>query len=98
HDAISSVRRGGTVSISGVYAGAADQMPMLQMFDKGMQLRMGQAHVRRWTPEIMPHPADGDELGTVYISTYHPPHDTPQRASEMFQKKQDGAIKVVLQP
>lgn len=98
HDAISSVRRGGTVSISGVYAGAVDPMPMLQMFDKGIQLRMGQAHVRRWTPEIMPLLADGDELGTEEFATHHLPLDEAPRAYEMFQKKQDGAIKVVLQP
>ena len=49
-----AVRRGGPLSISGVYGGAVDPLPMLDLFDKGVQLRMGQAHVRRWVPEILP--------------------------------------------
>ena len=51
---IDTVRRGGTVSISGVYGGLLDPLPMMQLFDKGMQLRMGQAHVKRWIDEILP--------------------------------------------
>ena len=50
HSAIDLVRRGGTISLSGVYGGMADPMPMLTMFDKQIQLRMGQANVWRWVP------------------------------------------------
>ena len=52
--AFECVRRGGTVSILGVYGGAADPMPMVQLFDKQLQLRMGQANVRAWTDDLMP--------------------------------------------
>ena len=48
HAALKAVRRGGTVSISGVYGGEQDPMPLMEMFDRGIQLRMGQCHVRRW--------------------------------------------------
>ena len=52
--AIELVRRGGTISLSGVYGGAADPLNMLQMFDKQLTLRMGQANVRRWIDDILP--------------------------------------------
>jgi threonine dehydrogenase-like Zn-dependent dehydrogenase len=94
-----SVRRGGTVSISGVYGGAVDPMPMLQLFDKGLQLRMGQAHVKRWIDEIMPLVTDEeDPLGTEDFATHHLPLSEAPRAYEVFQKKQDDAFKVIFQP
>jgi threonine dehydrogenase-like Zn-dependent dehydrogenase len=99
YSAISAVRRGGTVSISGVYGGAMDPMPMLEMFDKQVQLRMGQANVRRWTDDILPLLLDdGDPLGTADMCTHRLPLDAAPGAYEMFQKKQDGCIKVVLRP
>jgi len=52
--ALRAVGRGGTVSLSGVYGGEVDPMPMMEMVDRGIQLRMGQAHVKRWIEEIMP--------------------------------------------
>jgi threonine dehydrogenase-like Zn-dependent dehydrogenase len=99
-DAIDTVRRGGTISISGVYGGAMDPMPMMQLFDKGVQLRMGQAHVRRWTGEILPLLEEdaGDPLGTDDLTTHRLPLDEAPHAYSMFQKKEDGAIKVVLEP
>ena len=51
YSAFDIVRRGGTVSLSGVYGGMADPLPMLTLFDKQVQLRMGQANVKRWVPE-----------------------------------------------
>jgi threonine dehydrogenase-like Zn-dependent dehydrogenase len=99
HACIDSVRRGGTVSISGVYGGAMDPMPMMQLFDKQVQLRMGQANVRRWIDEIMPLVADdSDPLGTEDLATHRLPLAEAPRGYEMFQKKEDGAIKVVLEP
>jgi threonine dehydrogenase-like Zn-dependent dehydrogenase len=99
-DAIDSVRRGGTVSISGVYGGQLDPLPMMQIFDKGLQLRMGQAHVRQWTDEILPLLGEdaGDPLGVDDLTTHQLPLDQAPSAYEMFQKKEDGAIKVVLKP
>jgi threonine dehydrogenase-like Zn-dependent dehydrogenase len=97
-NAIRSVRRGGTLSISGVYGGALDPLPMMDLFDKQIQIRMGQANVKRWVDDIMPLLLDGDTLGTEDFATHRLPLDEGPHAYEMFQKKEDGAIKVVLEP
>ncbi|WP_182907245.1 zinc-dependent alcohol dehydrogenase [Microbispora sp. H13382] len=98
-DAIETVRRGGTISISGVYGGMTDPMPMLRMFDKGIALRMGQAHVKRWVDDIMPLlTGDGDPLGVGDLATHRLPLDQAPHGYEIFQKKEDGAIKVLLKP
>ncbi|SFK58252.1 zinc-dependent alcohol dehydrogenase [Streptomyces pini] len=96
--AIDAVRRGGTISIIGVYGGMTDPLPMLTLFDKQIQLRMGQANVRRWIPEIMPLLTDEDVLGVDDFATHHVPLEKAPQAYEMFQKKADGAVKVVLRP
>ncbi|MEU1364447.1 zinc-dependent alcohol dehydrogenase [Micromonospora zamorensis] len=99
HAAVKAVRRGGTVSISGVYGGEADPMPLMEMFDRGIQLRMGQCHVRRWTDEILPLlSGDDDPLGVEDLRTHRVPLARAPQAYEMFQKKEDGCIKVVLEP
>ncbi|MCA1842289.1 MAG: glutathione-dependent formaldehyde dehydrogenase [Actinobacteria bacterium] len=99
YSAIDAVRRGGTVSISGVYGGAMDPLPMMQLFDKQIQIRMGQANVRRWTDDILPMLIDdADPLGTADMATHHLPLSDGPAAYAMFQKKQDGCIKVVLKP
>jgi threonine dehydrogenase-like Zn-dependent dehydrogenase len=99
HQAIDTVRRGGTLSISGVYGGQIDPIPMMQLFDKGVQVRMGQAHVKRWIDDIVPLlEQDGDPLGVDDLATHRLPLEQAPEAYEMFQKKQDGAIKVVLEP
>jgi threonine dehydrogenase-like Zn-dependent dehydrogenase len=98
-DAIKTVRRGGTVSISGVYGGSIDPMPMMDMFDKGIQIRMGQCHVRRWIDEIMPYLTDdADPLGTTDMASHYLPLDEAPHGYEIFQKKADGCTKVILQP
>ncbi|MDQ3886343.1 MAG: zinc-binding dehydrogenase, partial [Actinomycetota bacterium] len=99
YQCIESVRRSGTISLSGVYGGATDPMPMLQMFDKGIKVTMGQAHVKRWITDIMPLLTDDtDPLGVTDLATHRMPlADTPH-GYEIFQKKQDGAIKVLLTP
>lgn len=98
HLAIELVRRGGTVSLTGVYGGAVDPLPLLKIFDKQIQLRMGQANVRRWVDEIMPLLNDEDPLGVDDFATHKLPLDAAPVAYEMFQRKQDGAVKVVLTP
>jgi threonine dehydrogenase-like Zn-dependent dehydrogenase len=96
--AVDLVRRGGTISISGVYGGMADPLPMMTLFDKQVQIRMGQANVLRWVPEIMPLLLDGDPLGTDSFASHHLAlHEAPD-AYERFQKKEDGYFKVVLRP
>jgi threonine dehydrogenase-like Zn-dependent dehydrogenase len=96
--AIDIVRRGGTISLSGVYGGMADPLPMLTLFDKQIQLRMGQANVKRWTPEILPLLADGDPLGAEQFHTHQLPLSEGPEAYATFQKKQDGAVKIVFKP
>ncbi len=99
HLAIELVRRGGTVSLSGVYGGAASPMPLIQMFDKQIAVRMGQANVRRWVDDLMPLVgADDDPLGVEGFATHRLPLDEAPHAYEIFQKKQDGAFKILLQP
>jgi threonine dehydrogenase-like Zn-dependent dehydrogenase len=99
HAAIALTRRGGTVSISGVYGGAVDPMPMMELFDKGITLRMGQAHVRRWIDDIVPLVSDDrDPLGVLDLRTHRLPLEQAPDAYAMFQKKSDGCIKVVLDP
>jgi threonine dehydrogenase-like Zn-dependent dehydrogenase len=96
--AIDIVRRGGTISLIGVYGGMADPLPMLTLFDKQIQLRMGQANVKRWAPDILPLLSDEDVLGVDEFATHHLPLAQATEAYEMFQKKADGAVKVVLRP
>ncbi len=96
---IDAVRRGGTVSLSGVYGGMADPMPLMQLFDKGIQLRMGQAHVKRWIDDILPLvEGDEDPLGVEDLKTHTFPLEQAPHGYDVFQKKEDGAIKVVLKP
>ena len=99
YTAIDAVRRGGTVSLIGVYGGQSDPMPMLTMFDKQLQFRMGQANVKRWVDDIMPLLVDdADPLGTEDFATHRVPLVDAPQAYEDFQKKQDGTIKVVFKP
>ena len=99
YTAIDTVRRGGTISLSGVYGGATDPLPMLTLFDKQIQLRMGQANVRRWVDAILPLlVGDDDPLGVDGFATHRLPLEAGPEAYETFQKKRDGAIKIVFQP
>ena len=99
HTAVKAVRRGGTVSVSGVYGGEVDPMPVMEMFDRGITMRMGQCHVKRWIDGILPAVMDdSDPLGTLDMTTHHLPLDQAPQGYEIFQKKQDGCIKVVLNP
>jgi threonine dehydrogenase-like Zn-dependent dehydrogenase len=99
HTAVKAVRRGGTASISGVYGGEVDPMPMMEIFDRGVQLRMGQAHVKRWIDDLMPMVSDdSDPLGLRGFATHHLPLEDAPRGYEIFRDKAEGCIKVVLQP
>ncbi len=99
HSSIDAVRRGGTVSLIGVYGGAADPMPMMQLFDKQVQLRMGQANVRRWTDDLLPLVTDdADPLGTENFATHRLPLAQAPEAYAKFRAKEDGMVKVVFTP
>jgi threonine dehydrogenase-like Zn-dependent dehydrogenase len=86
HLAIDLVRRGGTVSLSGVYGGVIDPLPMF-------------TNVRRWVDDLLSLvTGDDDPLGVDGFASHRLPLDDAPRAYEIFQKKQDGAFKVLLQP
>lgn len=98
YSAIDIVRRGGTISVIGVYGGMTDPLPMLTLFDKQIQLRMGQANVLQWVPEIMPLLLDGDPLGVDGFASHHLALEQGPDAYARFQKKRDGFVKVLLRP
>jgi len=98
YSAIDIVRRGGTISLSGVYGGMADPMPMMTLFDKQIQLRMGQANVKKWVDAIMPLLVDDDPLGVDDFATHRLSLEDAPHAYDIFQRKVDGAVKIVLQP
>jgi threonine dehydrogenase-like Zn-dependent dehydrogenase len=99
HDAIAAVRRGGTVSVSGVYGGTADPLSMMDLFDKQIQLRMGQCNVKNWIDDILPLVEDpADPLGVLDLTTHAVPIAEAPQAYRTFQEKTDGCIKVVLKP
>ncbi len=98
YSAIDIVRRGGTISLIGVYGGMADPLPMLTLFDKQVQIRMGQANVKKWVDDIMPLLTDADPLGVDTFATHVLPLEQAPYAYDIFQRKADGAVKVVLTP
>ena len=99
HTAIAAVRRGGVVSVVGVYGGAVDPMPMMDIFDRQLTLRFGQANVLRWVPDLLPLVADpSDPLGVLDLRTHRWALEDAPDAYAMFQTKADGCIKVVLDP
>ena len=97
-ECMSSIRRGGTLSISGVYAGPIQAFPLGDLFDMQIQVRMGQANVRRWVDDIIPLLNEEDPLGTEDLKTHEIPLEDAPLGYEIFQKKQDGAIKCILKP
>ncbi len=98
HLAIDIVRRGGTISLIGVYGGMADPLPLLTMFDKQLTVRMGQANVHRWADSILPLLTDADPLGVDYFASHRLPLAEGPRGYEIFQQKQDNAAKIILTP
>jgi threonine dehydrogenase-like Zn-dependent dehydrogenase len=98
HTAIDIVGRGGTLSLVGVYAGQADPISLDALFDKQVAVRMGQANAPFWTQEILPLLTEEDTFGVDEFATHHLPLSEAAHAYDIFQKKEDGAIKIVLQP
>jgi threonine dehydrogenase-like Zn-dependent dehydrogenase len=97
--AIECVRRGGTISVVGVYGGAADPLPMLRLFDKQVQLRMGQANVRRWSDDILQLlDQEDDVLGVEDFATHRLPLEAAPEAYSTFRDKGDGMVKTLFTP
>lgn len=97
--AIDVVRRGGTISIAGVYGGAQDPLPLVTLFDKQVQVRMGQANVRSLTDTILPLLEDeADPLGVETFATHHLPLAEAPETYKAFRDKEPGMLKVVFHP
>jgi threonine dehydrogenase-like Zn-dependent dehydrogenase len=96
--AVEMVRRGGTLSVSGVYGGTADPLNMLQMFDKQLTIRMGQANVKHWVADVLELLTDNDPLGVEGFASHHLPLTEAPQAYEDFQSKANGTFKVVFKP
>jgi threonine dehydrogenase-like Zn-dependent dehydrogenase len=95
--AINCCRKGGTVSIPGVYGGFSDKIPIGAMMNKGLTIVTGQTHVHAYFPKLMKHIANGD-IDPSFVVTHRVPLSQAPQAYEMFRKKQDNCVKVVLDP
>jgi len=96
--ALGSVRRGGTVSVVGVYSTWFPNFPLGDLFDKQVTIRWGQANVRRWTAEILDVLRLGDPLDSAGLVTNQAPLDAAPAMYEAFKRKENGVVKVVLRP
>jgi threonine dehydrogenase-like Zn-dependent dehydrogenase len=95
--AIHACRKGGTVSVPGVYGGYADKLPLGAAFAKGLQFAMGQTHVHRYMRPLLDR-IQGNGFDPAYIISHRLPLAQAAEAYRMFHRKQDGCTKVVLQP
>jgi len=95
--AIYCCRKGGTVSIPGVYLGMLDKVPMGAAVNKGLTLKMGQTHVHRYLAPLLEKVENGD-IDPSFIITHSLPLEQAPEAYKTFRDKQDGCIKVVLKP
>lgn len=96
-EAIQACRKGGTVSIPGVYGGIVDKLPMGAAFSKGLTLRMGQTHVQRYLPKLLAHIEQG-EIDPTFVITHRLSLEQAPEAYKIFKNKQQQCIKVVLRP
>ena len=95
--AIQSCRKGGTLSIVGVYGGFVDKFPMGVAFSKGLTFRMGQMHAQRYVPMLVERVARG-EIDPAAVVTHHMQLDDAHKAYETFKHKNDECLRVVLKP
>jgi threonine dehydrogenase-like Zn-dependent dehydrogenase len=95
--AIQICRKGGTVSVPGVYGGLLDKLPMGAAFNKGLTFKMGQTHVHKYLRPLMDRIAGGD-IDPTFIITHRGTLDDAPALYETFKHKRDGCIKCVLKP
>ena len=95
--AINCCRKGGTVSIPGVYGGVIDKFPMAAAMQKGLTFKMGQTHVHKYVPILVDRIQRG-EIDPSFVITHKLPLDQAAHGYDIFNKKRDGAIKIVLKP
>jgi threonine dehydrogenase-like Zn-dependent dehydrogenase len=96
-EVIQACRKGGTVSLAGVYAGWVDKMPVGAMFNKGLTIRGGQTHVQKYMPKLLTLIDEG-AFDPSFVITHRMPLDAGPEMYKTFRDKQDGCIKVVLKP
>jgi threonine dehydrogenase-like Zn-dependent dehydrogenase len=96
-DAIMACRKGGTVSIVGVYSGFADKIPMGAAMNKGLTFRMGQMHGPKYIPTLLDHVQNGD-VDPSFLVTHKMGLDQGQQGYDMFTKKEDNCMRVVFDP
>ncbi|MCL3838936.1 alcohol dehydrogenase catalytic domain-containing protein [Aeromicrobium duanguangcaii] len=97
--AVDAVRRGGTISLIGVYAGTVDPVPLQILFDKQVTLKMGQANVKHWVDDVKPLAEDSsDPLGLGDFATHRVPLDEAPHVYKSFQEKTDNTVKVLFKP
>ncbi|MDB5319121.1 MAG: Alcohol dehydrogenase GroES domain protein [Phycisphaerales bacterium] len=95
--AINCCRKGGTVSIPGVYGGVSDKIPMGALMNKGLTIKTGQTHVHRYVPELLDHIRKG-RIDPSFVVTHRMPLSEAAKGYEIFRFRKDGCIKVVLDP
>jgi len=97
HEAILCCRKGGTVSIPGVYVGFHDRIPMGPAMNKGLTFKMGQTHVQRYTKPLL-EKIEAGAINPAFVITHKLPLEDGPAAYKMFRDKKDGCVKVVLNP
>lgn len=95
--AINCCRKGGTVSIPGVYGGLGDKIPIGALMNKGLTIKTGQTHVHKYVPGLLERIRKG-QIDPSFVVTHRMPLSEAPRGYEIFRKKKDGCIKVVLDP
>ena len=95
--AINCCRKGGTVSIPGVYGGFIDKFPMAAAMQKGLTFRMGQTHVHKYVAPLVDHIERGN-IDPSFVITHKLPLSDVAHGYDIFNKKQEGCIKIVLKP
>lgn len=90
-------RAAGTLSVPGVYGGLIDKFPMGIVMNKGLTIRTGQTHVRRWTDDLLRRIEEG-QIDPSFVITHTVPLERGPEMYRTFRDKKDGCIKVVLKP
>ncbi len=96
-EAIHCCRKGGTVSIPGVYVGFLDKVPMGPAMNKGLTFKMGQTHVQAYTEKLLKLIMEG-HIDPSFVITHKIGLEQAPEYYKTFRDKQDGCIKVVIQP
>ncbi len=96
-EAIMACKACGIVSVPGVYGGLANMIPLGAMMNKGLTIRTGQTHVKRWADDLLRRIEEG-EINSDFVITHTVPLGRAPEMYKTFRDKQDGCIKVVLKP